>query len=53
MVRNIQKKMDKSGGMFLEHQSKIRHQEEAGSHIAWLGVKQKIVLPLDYIICHF
>ena len=39
--------------MFLENQYKNKHQEEAGSHIAWLGVKQEIVLPLDYIICHF
>ena len=45
--------MNKSRGMFLENQVRIRHQEEAGSHIAWIEVKQEIVLPLDYIICHF
>ena len=53
VVSHILKLMDKSRGMFLENQYKNKHQEEAGSHIAWLGVKQEIVLPLDYIICHF
>ena len=33
--------------------SKVSNHKETGSHIVWLGVKQEIVLPLDYIICHF